>query len=77
MCKPISVVDVIHFFAGGDMEFSETLGFDAHTHSARILCGLYSQQGVDLGPNTSWKSNPGNLIWIFFFMARTLAISTE
>jgi hypothetical protein len=23
------------------MEFSETLGFDAHTHSARILCGLY------------------------------------
>jgi hypothetical protein len=49
------------------MEFSETLRFDAHTHSARILCGLYSQQGVDLGSNTSWKSNPGNLIWIFFY----------
>ena len=49
------------------MEFSETLGFDAHTHSARILCGLYSQQGVDSGSNTSWKSNPGNLI--SFFMA--------
>ncbi len=55
-----------YFFAGGDMEFSETLGFDAHTHTARILCGLYSQQGVDLGPNTSWKSNPGNLISFFY-----------